>query len=42
MSVFKSLFSDFTGLLTIGVILFMLIMMGYLFTMFIHKMNNRE
>ena len=42
MKVFVDLFSDWTGLLTLGVILFMLVMMGYLATMFISKMNHKE
>ncbi len=42
MEVFKNLFSDYTGLLTIGVIVFMLVMMAFLAVMFIKKMNNRE
>jgi len=37
MDVFTSLFDDFTGWLTIGIIIFMLVMMGYLFSMFINK-----
>jgi cbb3-type cytochrome oxidase subunit 3 len=42
MKVFSDLFSDFTGLLTIGVIVFMLVMMAYLFTMFIRKSNKHD
>ncbi len=42
MKVFIDLFSDFTGMLTLGIILFMLVMMGYLFSMFIRKMNHKE
>jgi hypothetical protein len=37
MSVFSELFNDFTGWLTVGVIVFMLVMMAYLFSMFISK-----
>ncbi|MCK4674830.1 MAG: DUF3149 domain-containing protein [Gammaproteobacteria bacterium] len=37
MGVFGELFNDFTGWLTIGIIIFMLVMMAYLFTMFINK-----
>lgn len=37
MDVFNDLFGDFTGLLTIGIIVFMLVMMAYLFSMFIRK-----
>ena len=40
MTVFSELFNDFTGWLTVGVILFMLVMMGYLFSMFISKSGN--
>ncbi len=42
MKVFMDLFSDLTGMLTLGIIAFMLIMMAYLFTMFINKMNHKE
>ncbi|HHO58710.1 MAG TPA: DUF3149 domain-containing protein [Thiotrichales bacterium] len=42
MKVFVDLFSDLTGLLTLGIIIFMLVMMGYLFSMFISKMNHKE
>ena len=31
MEVFSELFNDFTGWLTVGVIVFMLVMMAYLF-----------
>ncbi len=37
MGVFGELFNDLTGWLTIGIILFMLVMMAYLFSMFINK-----
>jgi len=37
MGVFSDLFKDFTGWLTVGVIVFMLVMMAYLFSMFISK-----
>ncbi len=37
MDVFSRLFNDLTGWLTIGIIVFMLIMMAYLFSMFINK-----
>lgn len=40
MKVFSDLFNDFTGLLTIGVIVFMLVMMAYLFSMFISKSSK--
>jgi len=36
MGVFGELFNDLTGWLTVGIIVFML-MMGYLFSMFINK-----
>lgn len=42
MKVFADLFSDWTGILTIGIISFMLLMMVFLFTMFIRKMNRKE
>jgi len=42
MKIFMDLFSDWTGLLTLGIILFMLVMMGYLSIMFISKMNHKE
>ena len=37
MEVFANLFNDLTGWLTIGILVFMLGMMGYLATMFISK-----
>ncbi len=37
MGVFGELFNDLTGWLTIGIIVFMLVMMAYLFSMFINK-----
>jgi len=42
MEVFGTLFNDLTGWLTIGIIVFMLVMMAYLFGMFISKMNKGE
>jgi len=42
MGVFGELFNDMTGWLTIGVILFMLVMMAYLFTMFINKSGKHD
>jgi len=42
MKVFANLFSDWTGILTIGIILFMLVMMGFLFVMAVRKMNRKE
>lgn len=40
MDVFSNLFNDFTGWLTIGIIVFMLVMMAFLFTMFINKSSK--
>jgi len=40
MKVFSDLFSDFTGWLTMGIIVFMLVMMAYLFSMFISKSKS--
>jgi len=37
VDVFGELFNDFTGWLTIGIIIFMIVMMAYLFSMFINK-----
>ena len=37
MEVFSNLFNDFTGWLTVGIIIFMLVMMAFLFSMFISK-----
>ena len=37
MEVFGNLFNDLTGWLTIGIVVFMLGMMTYLFSMFIRK-----
>ncbi len=42
MDVFSELFNDFTGWLTIGIIVFMLVMMAYLFSMFINKSANDD
>lgn len=42
MDVFSNLFNDLTGWLTIGIIVFMLVMMGYLFSMFINKSAGDE
>ena len=41
MSVFGELFNDLTGWLTIGVLVFML-MMAYLFSMFINKSAKHD
>ena len=40
MSVFGELFNDLTGWLTIGIIVFMLVMMTFLFSMFIDKSSK--
>jgi len=40
MGVFGELFNDLTGWLTIGIIVFMLVMMTYLFSMFIDKSSK--
>jgi len=42
MDVFGELFNDLTGWLTIGIIVFMLVMMGYLFNMFIKKTRDHK
>ncbi len=42
MGVFGELFNDLTGWLTIGIILFMLVMMAYLFSMFINKSAKND
>jgi len=42
MDVFSNLFNDLTGWLTVGIILFMLVMMGYLFSMFINKSAHHD
>jgi len=42
MKVFGDLFSDLTGLLTLGIIVFMLVMMAYLFSMFISKSSKKD
>lgn len=41
MEVFGDLFNDLTGLLTIGIIVFMLAMMAFLFSMFIRKSKKK-
>jgi len=40
MGVFGELFNDLTGWLTVGVIVFMLVMMTFLFSMFISKSSK--
>ncbi len=42
MGVFGELFNDLTGWLTIGIILFMLVMMAFLFSMFINKSSGDD
>ena len=42
MKVLSGLLNDFTGWLTIGIIVFMLIMMACLISMFISKANKGE
>ncbi len=42
MEVLSELMNDLTGWLTIGIIVFMLIMMVYLFSMFISKATKGE
>ena len=42
MEVFGELFNDFTGWLTVGIIVFMLVMMAFLFSMFISKSGKGE
>ncbi|PCJ84275.1 MAG: hypothetical protein COA54_14085 [Thiotrichaceae bacterium] len=42
MDVFSRLFDDLTGWLTIGIIVFMLVMMAYLFGMFITKSSSHD
>ena len=40
MNVFSELFNDLTGWPTIGVLVFMPVMMAYLFSMFINKSSK--
>jgi hypothetical protein len=42
MEVFSNLFDNFMGWLTIGIVVFMLVMMAYLFSMFINKSGHHE
>lgn len=42
MEVFNNLFSDLTGWLTIAIIVFMLVMMTYLFSLFISKSSKHK
>ena len=40
--VFSNLYNGFMELLTVGIIVFMLVMMAYLFSMFIRKSSKAE
>ena len=42
MEVFSNLFNDFTGWLTVGIIIFMLVMMAFLFSMLISKSKKDD
>jgi len=42
MEVFSNLFDNFMGWLTIGIVVFMLLMMAYLFSMFVNKSGHHE
>ena len=42
MEVLGDLFNDYTGWLVVGIIVFMLGMMGYLFNMFVSKSSKGE
>ena len=42
VSVLGDLFNDYTGWLVVGIIVFMLGMMGYLFNMFVSKSSKGE
>lgn len=42
MDVFSNLFNDMTGWLTVGIIVFMLVMMAFLFSMFISKSAGHD
>ena len=42
MNVFGELFNDLTGWLTVGIIIFMLVMMAFLFSMFINKSAGHD
>jgi hypothetical protein len=42
MNALGDLFNDYTGWLVVGIIVFMLVMMAYLFNMFISKSNKGE
>ncbi len=42
MEVFGALFNDLTGWLTVGIVMFMIAMMIYLFSMFVSKATKGE
>jgi hypothetical protein len=42
MDIFSNLFNDLTGWLTVGILLFMLVMMAFLFGMFINKSAGHD
>ena len=42
MNIFNELFNDLTGWLTVGIIVFMLVMTAFLFSMFINKSSSNE
>jgi hypothetical protein len=42
MEVFSNLFDNLMGWLTIGIVVFMLVMMAYLFSMFINKSGHHK
>lgn len=42
MDIFGELFNDLAGWLTIGIIVFMLVMMGYLFNMFVKNTKDHK
>ena len=42
MDVFTNLFNDLTGWLTVGILVFMLVMMAFLFSMFIKKSAGHD
>jgi hypothetical protein len=42
MDIFSNLFNDLTGWLTVGILLFMLVMMAFLFAMFINKSASHD
>lgn len=42
MAVFGELFNSFMGWLVVGIVVFMLVMMAYLFSMFINKSAKHD